>query len=338
MKLIHCRKVAMFLMLILFNGWVCCSAGPAAAQGPAALMEKPGPEKAEEEKKKEEKKEGVPTSCGPIITDGCMPIEENHASLQVLTALSFYPGVFSPNWRYTSAKGNYYTFFMPVKFTYGPTKNLEMYIIVPFFNNFCNKLDASIAGPNGERSASYAGIGDITAVAKYLLLEETGCRPAVTAVGGVGFPTGHAHRLNPARLGQDAIGTGAFIFTTGVNLYKWLKPFLFYSNIWLNSPVNLYTSSSSSVRSREYVTFNLAAEYPISKKWVALLEMYSSWTWTNISTPQGLQSNSTLLGLLPGIEYLITEKWAVSGGTAIDLMGKAGSRKITPMFTVYYNF
>ena len=66
--------------------------------------------------------------------------------------------------------------------------------------------------------------------------------------------------------------------------------------------------------------------------------MYSNWTWTNISTPQGFQSPSTLLGLLPGIEYFITEKWAVSGGTAIDLMGKAGSRKITPMLTVYYNF
>ena len=126
-------------------------------------------------------------------------------------------------------------------------------------------LMPSIAGPNGERSAGYAGIGDITAVAKYLLLEETEFRPAVTGVGGVGFPTGHAHHLNPALLGQDAIGTGAFTFTTGINLYKWLKPFLFYSNIWLNSPVNLYTSNRSSVRSREFVTFNLAAEYPINK-------------------------------------------------------------------------
>jgi hypothetical protein len=66
--------------------------------------------------------------------------------------------------------------------------------------------------------------------------------------------------------------------------------------------------------------------------------MYSNWTWTNISTPQGFQSPSTLLGLLPGIEYIITEKWAVSAGTAIDLMGKAGSRKVTPMVTAYHNF
>ena len=334
MDLIHCRKVAILLMLSFLNGGVFFSAVPAAAQGPAAIMEKPGPEKAEEEKKKEE----TPQTCGPIISDSCLPIEEHHASLQVLTAFSLYPGLFSNNWRYTSAKGNYYTFFMPIKFTYGPTKNLEMYVIAPFISNFCNSLDAGIAGPNGERSAGYSGIGDITAVAKYLLLEETDFRPAVTGVGGVGFPTGHAHHLNPALLNQDAIGTGAFTFTTGVNLYKWLKPFLVYSNIWLNSPVNLYTSNSRSVRSREFVTFNLAAEYPITKKWVALLEMYSNWTWTNISTPQGFQSPSTLLGLLPGIEYLITEKWAVSAGTAVDLMGKSGSRKITPMLTTYYSF
>jgi len=214
-----------------------------------------------------------------------------------------------------------------------------MYVIAPFINNFCNGLDASIAGPNGERSAGYAGIGDITAVAKYLLLEETGSRPAVTAVGGVGFPTGHAHHLNPALLGQDAIGAGAFTFTTGVNLYKWLKPFLVYSNIWLNTPVNLKTSNSTSVRFREFVTFNLAAEYPITKKWILLLEMYSTWTWSNPGTESlGFQSPTTVLGFLPGIEYFITEKWAVSAGAAFDAVGKYGGHKITPALTVYYNF
>jgi hypothetical protein len=333
MNFIRCRKIVMLLMLGSLNGWVFFSPAPAAAQGPAAIMEKPGPAKAAEEKKEE-----TPTTCGPIISDSCLPIETGHASLQVLWALSLIQGNFSPNWRYTSAHGNFSTFFMPVKFTYGPTKNLELYVIAPFITNFCNSLDASIAGPNDERSASYAGIGDITAVAKYLLLEETEVRPAVTAVGGVGFPTGHAHHLNPALLGQDAIGTGAFTFTTGVNLFKWLKPFMVYSNIWLNTPVNLYTSRDDAVRSREFVTFNLAAEYPLSKRWVALLEMYSTWTWTNISTPQGFQSPSTLLGVLPAIEFFLTEKWACSAGAAFDLVGKAGSRKYTPMFTVYYNF
>jgi len=86
------------------------------------------------------------------------------------------------------------------------------------------------------------------------------------------------------------------------------------------------------------VTFNLAAEYPLSKRWVALVEMYSTWTWSNIYTPQGFQSPSTLLGVLPGIEFFLSEKWACSTGVAIDLVGKFGGRKLTPLFTVYYNF
>ncbi len=65
MELNDCRKVAMFLMLIFFIGWVCCSGVPAAAQGPAAIMEKPGPEKAEERKTKRSKERGNPTTCGP---------------------------------------------------------------------------------------------------------------------------------------------------------------------------------------------------------------------------------------------------------------------------------
>ena len=325
--------VGFFLAVVLAFSWI-LAAGPAAAEAPggASLSEQPAAPPAEE------KKEEAPPTCGPMICDTCIPIEMGHASLQVLGALSIYTANFTPNWRSVSTRGNFYTFNMPVKFTYGPTKNLETYIIAPFIVDWGNHVDLGAAGPNGERSASYAGIGDITTVAKYLVLEEEDTRPAVSLVGGVGWPSGHASNLNPRFLGQDAIGTGSFNFITGVNLYKWLKPLLLYSNIWLNSPVNLYTSSDDAVRSREYVTFDLAAEYPISKAWVLLVEMYSTWTWTNISTPQGFQSPSTLLGILPGVEYLINEKWALSAGSAFDLVGKEGSRKYTPMCSVYYNF
>ena len=314
---------------------------PARAQGPAApLMEKPA---APEEKKEEAKKEEAPTTCGPMISDTCMPIETYHASMQIFWALSLYPGVFTPNWRTVSAKGDFHTFYMPVKFTYGPTKNMEMYIIVPFVHNWVNNLDRDVAGPNGERSANYSGIGDLTLMAKYNLLPETDYRPAITGVAGfASIPTGHASHLNPAFLGQDAIGTGALTFTTGVNLYKWLKPFLVYSNIWLNSPVNLYKlkpdAAPEPVRSREYVTFNLATELPLSKKWVALLEMYSTWTWANLPTTQGYQTPQTLIGILPGIEFLATEKMSFAAGAAIDLGGKNGVKKYTPMFTVLYSF
>jgi len=228
---------------------------------------------------------------------------------------------------------------MPVKFVYGPTKDLELYAVVPFIHNWSHNLEAR--GPNGETAASFSDVGDITAVAKYNLLPETDYRPAISAVGGVGFPTGHASRLNPARLGTDAIGTGSFNFITGVNLFKYLKPFLVHSQIWFNTPVNLYKITSDptrNVRSREYLTINLATELPISKRWVLLFEVYSNWTWQNLNTIQGYQTPETVLGILPGIEFLATDKLAVAAGVSLDLAGKNGVQKFTPMVTAFYTF
>ncbi|MGA9459796.1 MAG: transporter, partial [Desulfobaccales bacterium] len=285
----------------------------------------------------------VPTTAGPILTDTPIPIGEHQASLQVQGALNFYANDFSRDWRAVSARGNFYTFDLPVKFTYGPVKNLETYIVAPFLVNWCNDLDRSATGPDGERAASYAGIGDITTVAKYLVLEEGDIRPAVSLEGGVGWPSGHASNLNPQLLGQDAIGTGSFNFTTGFNLFKYVKPFLLSSNIWLNSPINLFKLRASDipqdVRNRENVTFNLAAEYPVNKQWVLLLEMFSTWAWSNPGTESlGFQSPTTLLGFLPGIEYLLNEKWNFEAGCGVDAIGKFGSQYITPTVTVTYNF
>ena len=323
-------KALVCLVLLSFLGGL--AAAPALAQapaGPQVLLEKPA----------EGAPPQAPTTCGPLICDTCIPIETGHVSLSVLSALSLYPGSFSQNWRTVSAKGDFYTFYMPVKVTYGPTKNMEVYLIAPFINYWANNVDAGIAGPNGQRSASYAGIGDLTLMGKYNLLPEGDVMPAVSAVAGLAsIPTGHASHLNPGFLGVDAIGTGAVTFTTGVNLYKWLKPFLLYSNIWINSPVNIYQNSPDNVVSREYITFNLAAEYPLSSKFVALLEFYSNWTWSNLYTPQGYQTPETLLGILPALEFLATEKMSFSAGASLDLAGKNGVKKYTPMLQASYAF
>ncbi len=320
------------------------AAAPALAQvGAPPMMEKPA---APAEEQKPAAPEGAPTTCGPMISDTCTPIETGKFAMQAWWALSLYPGVFTNNWRSVSAHGDFHTFFMPVKFVYGPTKNLELYAVVPFVHNWVNGTD--FTGPNGETSASYSGIGDITAVAKYNFLPEGDCYPSVSAVGGVGFPTGHASHLNPAKLGQDAIGTGSFNFITGVNLFKYLKPFLVHGQIWMNTPVNIYKLNDDptrTVRSREYLTVNLAAELPLSSKWVLLCEIYSNWTWSNLTQPgtninliQGYQTPQTVVGVLPGIEFLATEKLSLAAGASFDLWGKNGVQKITPMVTAFYTF
>jgi hypothetical protein len=314
---------------------------PALAQvGAPALMEKPAAPPAEE------KKEGAPTTCGPMISDTCLPIESGKFAIQAWWALSLYPGAFTNNWRKVTAGGNFHTFYMPVKFVYSPIKNLETYVVVPFVHNWVDSTN--VAGPNNEHAASFSSIGDITAVAKYNLLPEGTYTPAVSAVGGVGFPTGHASRLNPTKLGQDAIGTGSFNFITGVNLFKYIKPVLVHGQIWMNTPVNIYKLNSDptrNVRSREYLTVNVAAELPIHSKWVLLCEVYSNWTWQNLTQPgtnlnliQGYQTPQTVVGILPGIEFLATDKLALAAGASFDLWGKNGVQKITPMLTAFYTF
>ncbi|MCX5893553.1 MAG: transporter [Deltaproteobacteria bacterium] len=334
-KGISLRTLLAWLTLGCFLGVLTLApAAKALAQaGAPAMMEKtPAPPA-------EEKKEEVPTTCGPMISDTCVPIETGKFAMQAWWALSFYPGVFTQNWRSVSAHGNFNTFFMPVKFVYGPTKDLELYAVVPFIHNWASGLD--VPGPHGETSAGYSGVGDITAVAKYNLLPEGKVMPSVSAVGGVGFPTGHASHLNPALLGQDAVGTGSFNFITGVNLFKYLKPFLVHGQIWMNTPVNLFKITDDptrNVRSREYLTANLATELPLSKQWVLLCEVYSNWCWQNLNTIQGYQTPQTVIGVLPGIEFLATEKLALAAGASIDLWGKNGVQKITPMVTAFYTF
>ena len=325
------KKVFILALLGMLGTWL-LAAAPALAQGGAPpSIEKPAVA--------EEKAEEAPTTCGPLISDTCIPLGEHKVSMSLTFAYSVYPGLFDRNWKYVTAGGNFGTFYMPLRVTFGVMKNWEMYVIAPFIVNSANSL--TNPGPNGERAATYTGIGDISWFNKYQFIEEgklAPWMPAVSGVFGVGFPTGHASNLNPRFLGVDAIGTGSFAFTTGVNLYKWLKPFLIYSNIWITNPVNIYPDNGSNVRSRSYVTANLAAELPLNKKFVALFEVYSNWTWTTITTPQGYQTPQTVLGVLPGIEFLATDKLTMSAGASFDLLGKNGVRKFTPMFTVFYSF
>ena len=63
----------------------------------------------------EEKRQTAPTTCGPMISDTCLPIETGKFAMQAWWALSFYPGVFTKTGGSVSAGGNFNTFFMPVK-------------------------------------------------------------------------------------------------------------------------------------------------------------------------------------------------------------------------------
>jgi hypothetical protein len=357
--------------LILGSGWV----QPAAAASEAPVKEAPEiggrgegfqPEQEEvkgEGKKEEAKEEECPSTFGPIITDTAIPIEKGKFAIQPTFGLSFVTRSLTQNWRRVSAGGNFKSFGMDYKFTYGLWNNLEVFVDVPYTHNWAGSVDEP--GPNGEHNANFGGIGDLNLTFKYRLVEETETRPTVTALFATNFPTGHFRHFNPGRLGTDEIGGGTFAFTSGLNVSKYVKPFIFYGNLWYTmqtaftgredrSPLvsvldenGVATgelgegdSRATNVRNypRDIITVNLAAEYPITQKWVALLELTSSWDGGRLFGHKANLAPAALVSVLPGIEYMATEKFSLAVGLNIDLIGKNTDATLTPMLSMVYAF
>lgn len=227
------------------------------------------------------------------------------------------------------------SFGMSWKFTYGLMNNLEVYVVVPYVYNWANNVDEP--GPSGERSASTGSLGDIALTFKYRLLEETQTRPTVSFLFTTTFPSSRLRKLSPSRLGTDVTGGGAYVFTTGLNMSKYLKPFIFYGNIWY-SMQTAYNEFSERVYPRDFVTVNLAAEYPITKKWVALLEFTSFYDGGSLFGHKANTPPGALLSILPGIEFMATEKLSFALGVNIDLAGKNSGSAVTPVLSMVYAF
>ena len=89
---------------------------------------------------------------------------------------------------------------------------------------------------------------------------------------------------------------------------------------------------------RDFATVNLAAEYPITKQWVALVELTSTWDGGRLFGHKANLPPGALLSLLPGIEYMATEKFSLALGVNIDLAGKNTDANITPLLSMVYAF
>jgi hypothetical protein len=284
-----------------------------------------------------------PATATPIITDSAVPAAPGQLSLQPYWSLAWVAGNLTAGWRRVGARGNFRSLQIPVKVTYGLMRNLEIYAQMAFIHNWAGHVQDAAAP--GNRDAGFSGVGDLAVTLKYQLLEETAWRPAVSAILTTDFPTGHHFRTNPARLGTDVLGAGAYAWTCGANLSKWLGPVYLYSNLWYSissrdpgaSPHLAANPLMVPVHGRDLIIGNMAAEWPLTGPWVALLEFYSSWEVGPLCRrPQG--PPSILMGLLPGIEYVFNSRWSCELGVALDLAGKNSLYGYTPIFTVIMTY
>ncbi len=312
---------------------------PATAAEPTGTAEEP-----EETSDKPTDEVKYPETFGPIIAETAIPIDKGAFEIQPLFGLGFTTTAFTPSWRRDTAGGNFKSFGMEWKFNYGIWDNMEAFIVVPYVHNWAG--DVNFPGPNGQTSANSGGIGDISFTAKYMFITETATIPTVTAQFTTDFPTGRFRRPNPARLGTDIIGGGAYVFTVGLDLSKYQPPFIIYGNIWY-SVSTAYSQRVDDdngqgvdlrIYPRDFVTANLAVEYPITKKWVALVELLSFWDGGRLFGHKANVPPAALLSVLPGIEYMAHERVALALGVQVDLIGKNTEGAITPIFTALFKF
>ena len=99
-----------------------------------------------------------------------------------------------------------------------------------------------------------------------------------------------------------------------------------------------YSHDEGRVYPRDFVTVNLAAEYPMTKKWVALLELTSYWDGGRLFGHKANTPPGALLSILPGIEYMATDKFSLALGVNVDLAGKNTDSTVTPTVSMVYAF
>jgi hypothetical protein len=276
-----------------------------------------------------------PATFGPIITDTAVTIEKGMFAVQPTFGLSFVTHRFNKDWERLSAGGDFVSFAMEWKLTYGLLNNLEVFVVIPYVHNWASNVEAP--GFSGERAADSGDLGDINLTFKYLLLPETRTRPTVTFLLATDFPSGRFRALNPSRLGTEVTSGGAYVFTTGLNLSKYLRPFMLYGNVWYSMPT-AFTDDDGRQYPRDFVTVNLAAELPLTKKWVALLELTSFWDGGRLFGRKANVPPGAVLSILPGIEYMATEKFSLALGVNVDLAGKNADATVTPLLSMVYAF
>jgi len=286
-----------------------------------------------------------PATYSLMGTDKAQPVDKGTLVIQPIWAYTFTTGMFTGNWRRVSAGGDYTNFSQLLKLTYGVRDRMEVFLLmVTYTHNWASQVD--IPGPKGERGANFGGIGNLLLAGKYQLAAEGPNNPAVTAFGGTILPTAHYRRLNPSNLWMDQLGDGGYQFLLGFNAQKDLKPVTLYGNLWYQMATD-FTGDGVDANGlpaqvrfhpRDGVICNLAAECPLSPRWMVQLEMISSWDGGRLIGPKANQAPAAYVTLSPALAYLVTDRFSLALGVAVTVYGKNTDAPVTPLLSAAYAF
>ncbi len=292
----------------------------------------------------------LPNTTGPIITDPAVTQAVNTWTLQVTPTLNLTGGVFNSNWQRRSvgpklpttvreigAPGDYKSLPVFMELYYGLTPRFDVSISTAFVRNW-----ASNVGPSSQ-AANFGSLGDTSLQLRYRLLNGSPTATTVTAYFSTLFPSGHAGPLEPKLLGIDQTGTGAFSFTWGIDIFKYVPqgPVLLYANIWYTNFVDGRVNGARVIYP-DNLTFNFAMEVPFQKstsnRWAFLLEVLSSWDAGRMFGPKSNQAPLAIVNVLPAVEFLPYKWFSLAAGVQIPLIGKNTTFSYSPTLALFFNF
>jgi hypothetical protein len=336
------RLICGFLCVLLFYGLI-----------PARASENPSGQAAKEPpavEKQETPEVELPNTTGPIITDIAITQTYKTWTLQVTPTLNLTGGVFNSKWqrvgvgtgqantvREIGARGDYKSLLLPMELYYGLTPRMSFSIAGSFVQNWASNVAPS------SRAANFSSLGDTSIQLRYMFLNGNPTATTVTGYVSVLFPTGHASPLEPKLLGIDQTGGGAFSFTWGLNLFKYVPqiPVLFYANIWYTNFADGWVNRAR-VNYPDNLTLNFAMEVPLKKspdnRWAFLLEVLSNWDAGRMFGPRANQAPLALVSVLPGVEFLPCKWFTLAAGVQVPLIGKNTTFNYAPTLALFFNF
>jgi hypothetical protein len=290
----------------------------------------------------------LPRTTGPIITDEAVTQPYKTWSAQLTPTLSFVGGDFSSSWRrlavganqptqeqQIAARGDYKTLQIPIQLSYGLTSRTEVNFYIPFVQNW-----ASDVGPAGQ-AANFGSLGDSSLTVKYMFLKGGPTDTTATGYVSVQFPSGHASPLSFKLLGIDQTGSGAYALTWGLDIFRYVPPFLLYGNIFYTN-YSAATVDGARTYYLDKITGNFALELPFknspTNNWVFLLEMLSTWDAGRLIGHQANQSPQALVSILPALEFLPTNWFQMALGVQVPLFGKNTQYTYTPTLSCWFSF
>ncbi len=215
---------------------------------------------------------------------------------------------------------------------------------------------------NNQLNQSSTYWGDMSLSWGIPLMKEQPYLPAVRFVIGESFPTGRYEKLNPAKNGIDATGSGSFITTFSLNISKvfwWIldHPFAWRGSLSYGVPTTVHVKrfnaygggngTNGKVRPGNNIAIDTSIELSFTQKWVLAIDLvYTYGNHTTFSgrkgrTPAGQiasvggPSNDNL-SCAPAIEYNPSDHMGFLAGVWFTVTGRNSSDFIAGVLSMYY--